>query len=70
MLVLIGSSAGVIAKLAHGDFEGIGWFIFGFILSFLGLKIDVNSSSDNRIDEIIFKSNNKPVDNRDWKDKL
>ena len=70
VLVLIGSGAGVIAKLAHGDFEGIGWFIFGFILSFLGLKIDVNSSSDNRIDEIIFKSNNKPVDNRDWKDKL
>ena len=69
VLGLIIFGVGVIAKLALGDFEDIGWFIFAFILSFLGLKIDVNSSSDNRIDEIIFKSNNKPVDNRDWKDK-
>lgn len=69
VLGLIISGVGVIMTLALGDFEDIGWFIFSFILSFLGLKIDVNSSSDNRIDEIIFKSNNKPVDNRDWKDK-
>lgn len=66
---LIICGVGVIAKLALGDFEDIGWFIFIFILGFLGLKSEVNSSSDSRIDEIIFKSNNKPVDNRDWKDK-
>lgn len=67
---LIISGIAIMAKLILRDFEDIGWFIFIFILIFLGLKIDVNSSADNRIDEIIFKSNNKPVDKRDWKDKL
>lgn len=67
---LIISGIAVVAKLILRDFEDIGWLIFTFILIFLGLKIDVNSSADNRIDEIIFKSNNKSVDNRDWKDKL
>lgn len=75
-LLILVSLVAVIAKLVNADFENIGWCIFCAIISSLILKTvykDLflpSNSASNRIDEIIFKSNNKPVDNRDWKDKL
>ena len=76
ILLILLSLVAVIAKLVNADFENIGWCIFCAIISLLILKTvykDLflpSDSASNRIDEIIFKSNNKPVDNRDWKDKL
>ena len=76
ILLILVSLVTVIAKLVNADFENIGWCIFCAIISLLILKTvykDLflpSNSVSNRIDEIIFKSNNKPVDNRDWKDKL
>lgn len=62
---------GFIATLVLGDFENIGWIALYLVFMFFMLRIEIGTNpSDNRIDEIIFKSNNKPVDNRDWKDKL
>lgn len=76
ILLILVSLVTVIAKLANADYKNIGWYIFCAIISSLLLKTvykDLflpSNSASNRIDEIIFKSNNKPVDNRDWKDKL